>query len=197
MNQRRTLLALIAVATVASAPACGSPGKGAPQASEPAATKAHTTTQPLEFVSKRYDFRVTLTGEWTEQDAQIDWDGKKLQGLDSPAFTNFTDPVTGRTLVAGVAPVARGTQLIDWQADMVRAAPSVCSDTSSVVKTTLDGEPALAWTATCSDGYDVNKLATVHGERGYMVFLPSKSANDNAEDAQVFESIRRSFRFTR
>ena len=79
---------------------------------------------------------------------------------------------------------------------MVRAAPSVCSDTSSVRETTLDGDPALAWTATCSDGYDVNKLAAVHGERGYMVFLPSMAANDNAKDQQVFESIRQSFRFT-
>lgn len=199
MNQKRAfLLPLIAIATAVSASACGASGNPPPtQRAGPTATQALTTTPPpQEFVSKRYDFHVTLTKDWSEHDAQLNWDGKQLQGLQSPAFANFSDSATGRTLVAGAAPVARGTRLADWQAAMVRAAPSVCSDTSSVRETTLDGDPALAWTATCSDGYDVNKLAAVHGERGYMVFLPSMAANDNAKDQQVFESIRQSFRFT-
>jgi hypothetical protein len=80
---------------------------------------------------------------------------------------------------------------------MVRAAPAVCSESSSAEETTLDGEPALAWTAKCSDGYDVNKLAALHGRRGYMILLASPTAHDDAEDRQIFESMRRSFRFTR
>jgi hypothetical protein len=50
----------------------------------------------------------------------------------------------------------------------------------STETTTLDGEPALAWTAKCSDGYDVNKLAALHGQRGYMSLLPSATASDDA-----------------
>ena len=80
---------------------------------------------------------------------------------------------------------------------MVRAAPPISSESSSVEQTTFGGEPALAWTATCSDGYDVNKLATRHGTRGYMILLASPTANDDAENRRVFESIRRSFHFTR
>ena len=79
---------------------------------------------------------------------------------------------------------------------MVRAAPSVCSDSSAVKKTTLGGEPALTWTASCSDGYDVNKLVALHGKHGYMIFLPSNATNDDAVDRRIFESICRSFRFT-
>jgi hypothetical protein len=79
---------------------------------------------------------------------------------------------------------------------MFAAAPSVCSQSSSLEKTTLGGDPALAWTATCSDGYDVNKIATLHGGRGYIMFLASNAANDNAGDRQLFESIRQSVRFT-
>ena len=204
MEQRRAfLLALIAIVTVAAAVACGSSGnKPARQASptQPTATQAVTPTQPpaapQEFVSKRYDFRVTLTKDWSGEDASFDWDGKMLQGIGSPAFANFAD-LEGRTLVAAAAPVAKRTQLAAWRSAMVRAAPSACSESSSVEKTTLGGEPALAWTATCSDGYDVNKLAALHGNRGYMIFLPSPDTNDDAVDRRIFESIRRSFRFTR
>jgi hypothetical protein len=63
--------------------------------------------------------------------------------------------------------------LAEWSAAMVRAAPPACSDSSAAEKTTLGGEPALAWTATCSDGYDVDKLAILHRTRGYMVLLAS------------------------
>jgi hypothetical protein len=195
-HERPFLLALIAIATLASSPACGSSGDDrARQATEPTATETLSTTQPQEFVSTRYDFRVTLTKDWTEHDAQIDWDGKKLQGIDSPAFTNIDDPATGRTLVAAAAPVAPGTQLADWQVAMVAAAPSFCSN-SSATETTLDGAPALAWSGVCGDGFDVIKVAALHGERGYMLFMPSKSANDNAEDRRIFTSVRQSFRFT-
>jgi hypothetical protein len=200
-------LALIAIATVASAAACGSSGsKPAVQATQsaptqPTATQAVTTTRPASppqrFMSQRYGFRLTLTKDWSEDDALVDWNGKKLQGLGSAAFANFTDPATGRTLVAAAARVAKGMGLAEWRAAMVRAAPAVCSESSSVEETTLAGEPALAWTATCSDGYDVNKLAALHGTRGYMILLASPTANDNAEDRRTFESIRRSFRFTR
>jgi hypothetical protein len=194
---RACLLTLIAMATMAAAPACGSSGdKPATQATEPMGSQTPTTTQAQGFLSNRYGFRVTLTEDWSEEDARDDWDGKMLQGVASPAFTNFTDPATGRTLVAAAAPVAKGMQLADWRADMVRAAPPVCSDSASAEKTTLGGEPALAWTSTCSDGYDVNVLAALHGERGYVIFLASETASDNAQDRRVFESMRQSFRFT-
>lgn len=160
-------------------------------------TAASTAATPRQFTSARYGFRVTLTSAWTEQDAQVDWDGKKLQGIGSPAFANFTDPVDGRTLVTGAAPVAKGTQLSQWRSSMVRAAPEVCTEAAATEQTTLGGEPALTWTATCSDGYNVTKLAAVHDHRGYMIFLPSASTNDIVLDRAVFESVRKSFSFTR
>jgi hypothetical protein len=79
---------------------------------------------------------------------------------------------------------------------MVRAAPTVCAESSSVEKTTLGGEPALSWTANCSDGYDVNKVAALHGARGFMILLASPTADNHAGNRRVFESIRRSFRFS-
>ena len=66
----------------------------------------------------------------------------------------------------------------------------VCRDT------TLGGEPALLWTLKCSDGYDVIHLVALHGDRGYMFYMGSSTANDDAEDLRIFDEARQSFRFT-
>ena len=202
IHKRRAFpLALMTIATAATAAACGSSeSKPAGQAAstQPKATQA-TTTRPAarvqKFTSKQYSFRVTLTKDWSENDAVVAWNGKKLQGLDSAAFANFNDPAD-RTLAAAAARVARGTALAKWKAAMVRAAPAGCSNSSSVEQTTLGGEPALAWTSTCSDGAYVHKLATVHGGRGYVILFASAHLHDDPRTRHIFESIRRSFRFT-
>jgi hypothetical protein len=139
---------------------------------------------------------VTLAGDWSEQDASRAWNGKELQGTDSPEFANFNEPA-GRTLVAGAARVAKGMRLPEWRAAMVRAAPDGCTDPSTARRTSLGGEPALAWTSTCVEGYKVkvDKIAALHRGRGYILLLPSPTANGGAENRRVFESIRRSFRF--
>ena len=87
-------------------------------------------------------------------------------------------------------------KLAGWRAAMVRAAPAICSESPSVEGTTLGGEPALAWRARCTDG-DAIKIAALHGTRGYIAFLDLQLPNDDTEDRRIFESIRRSFRFTR
>jgi len=161
-------------------------------------TGATTATAASEgtFTSERYGFRVTPPEDWSGADAEADWDGKELEELSSPRFARFEDWHTGRTLVAAAAPVPEGMELAEWRAAMVRATPAVCPDPSPVEETTLGGEPALAWTHPCTDGYDVNKLAALHGTRGYIIFLASRTANDDAEDRRIFESIRSSFDFT-
>src|SRR5436190_22969146 len=110
VHRRAFTIAPIAIATVAAAAACGSSGaKPAAQATHPVATHA-TNAQPVSttrssaptqrFVSQRYGFRVTLTADWSETDAHVDWNGKKLQGLTSPAWARFTDSTADRTLAA-------------------------------------------------------------------------------------------------
>jgi hypothetical protein len=204
-HERRAFpLALMAIATVAAVEGCGSTGsKPASQAAptQPTATKAVATTHPAapaqKFTSQKYGFRVALTEGSSEDDATVAWNGTKLQGLDSAAFANFTDRATNRTLSVAAALVAPAMVLAKWRAAMVRAAPAFCSQSSSAEQTTLGGEPALAWTAKCDDGYYVYKLATLHRKRGYMMLFASPTAKPKAEDRLIFESIRRSFSFTR
>lgn len=192
-------LALIAITSLTAAAACGSsPSNPAAHAAATTPPTTHAVTAASQsFISQRYSFRVVLTKGWSEHDAVVDWNGKKLQGLDSAAFANFTDLTTHRTLVVGAAPIAKRMGLAQWRAAIVRAAPSVCSESSSADATALGGEPALAWTATCSDGYAVNKLAVLHAARGYVVLLASPTGHNRAENRRAFESVRRSFRFTR
>jgi hypothetical protein len=193
LSRRALVLALIAAAAAGCGWSGGQPAAQATQAAAAAqATQAAATAQ--EFISERYGFRITLTGDWSGVDALLDWDGENLQGLHSPAFATFSNPATGRTLVAAAAH-AEGMELAEWRAAMVRAAPPICSESSSDEETALGGEPALAWIATCSDG-DAIKLAALHGSRGYIIFMDSQTAKD-AEDRRIFESIRNSFRFTR
>ena len=193
--------ALTAIATVAVMTACASSGSrpGTQAAStRPAATQASTTTASTtqEFVSKRYDFAVTLPHDWSEADAAVDWGGKYLAGPGSAQFTDLADPRGSRTLMAAAAKVPTGMQLAEWQAAMVRGTPPVCSQSPSAETTTLGSEPAVAWTVKCSDGFDAIQLAALHGDRGYVFYLGSDTANDDAEDRRIFEGIRQSFRFT-
>ncbi len=193
--------ALSALATAAVMTACSSPGghagtQAAP--TQPAGTQASTTraSTPKEFVSKRYHFAVTLPQDWSEVDALFAWDGRELQSPGSPFFANFTAPTSNRTLMAASATVPKGMQLADWQAAMVRGHLSSCSEPSPAEATTLGGEPALAWTEKCDSGtVNSNKVAALHGGRGYMIYMPSAAAND-AEDRRIFEGMRQSFRFT-
>lgn len=196
--RRVVLLGLMPVVLMTAA--CASQSSGAGRTSQPSTPHVIATTpaaaQAKDFVSNRYGFRVTLTTDWSGSDAQSGWDGKQLQGLQSPLFADYFDQVTDRAYAVGAAPVAKGTGLATWRAAMVRAAPSACSDSPSTEKTTLGGEPALAWTATCSDGFEVHKLATVHGDRGYMTLLASTTGSDKAAAMRDFEAIRQSFHFS-
>jgi hypothetical protein len=191
----------LACALLVIGPACSgdeddAAGTETPATNETGATSTTTAPEGM-FMSERYGFRMTPPEDWSEADAVADWDGKVLEDLSSPRFARFIDPTTRREFVAAAAPVAEGMDLAEWRAAMVRATPAVCPNPSPVEETTLGGEPAMAWTHTCTDGYDVNKLAALHGGRGYIIFLASPTANDDAEDRRIFESIRSSFLFTR
>jgi hypothetical protein len=202
-QQRAFLLALTGIAAVACGSSANKPAAQATQAvpTQPRTTQAASRTPAAPpsraFTSRRYGFRVTLTKGWSGHDALVNWNGKKLQGLDSPAFANFTDPATGQSIAAAAARVAAGMGLAEWRAAMIRAAPAICSESPSATKTTLDGEPALAWTNTCSDGYNANKIAAAHGTRGYIILLASPAGISHAENRRTFDSIRRSFHFAR
>lgn len=84
--------------------------------------------------------------------------------------------------------------LAHWQAMMVELAPAICTDSKPPAEATLDGEEALTWTATCSDG-DAIKLAVLHGGRGYMVLFDSPTSENWDDRWRAFDALIGSFRF--
>ena len=160
-------------------------------------TPATTTApKPKDFVSDKYKFAVTMTDAWAEVDATIDWDGQHISGPGSPQMANIDDFNTDRTLMGASAAVPPGTPLADWQAAMVRGTPGECTAPTSVETTTLGGEPALIWSVKCSDGIDATHIAALHGGKGWVFYMGSAAANDDAEDQKIFDQARQSFRFT-
>jgi hypothetical protein len=188
---RAFLPALIAIATGTGAAACGSSGS----------TTTTGPAPPQTLASQPYGFRVTLTPNWEEQDAQVDWNGKGLPDLSDPAWADFTDTVTGNELSVVSAPTGMG--LAGFKAAMQAAelsspgASHKCSASSSAAQTSVGGESALEWTSACASGDHVNNLAVLHGTHGYLIVLATHPGSNAAENRRVFESIRQSFRFTR
>lgn len=192
----RRALVLVLIPVVMILAACASPRTNATSNGGPSttATKKPTTGTHL-FVSHRYHFQLSLPKDWSGVDAQAPWDGKALQGQQSPAFADFTDARTDRVFTIGAAPPERGLQLAAWRAAMVRGVLPGCVDSNPVKDATLGGEPALTWTATCPDLHPV-KFAVVHGGRGYAAIFEPNGSTMNAEDMRVFNSIIQSFHFT-
>ncbi|MCU1472894.1 hypothetical protein [Amnibacterium sp.] len=195
MGQRSAFtLGLIALVMVTAG--CASPATKATSQPRPTPTVTATLTSGAhEFVSKRYHFRLTLPQGWSGVDAQDVWDGKALQGQESPAFADFADSKTQRVFTIGAAPAAKGIQLTPWRAAVVRGVRAGCVDARTAKKVVLGDEPALTWTATCGEVNPV-KFAFVHGDRGYAAIFEASGSSMNAADLAVFDSIRRSFRFT-
>jgi hypothetical protein len=193
---QRSAFTLGLIALVLVSAGCASPATKAGSQSRPTTTVTTTPTSgPHEFVSKRYHFRLTLPQGWSGVDAQDVWDGKALQGQQSPAFADFADSNTERVFTIGAAPAVKGIRLTPWRAAVVRGVATGCVDPRAAKNTTLGGEPALTWTTTCGDVHPV-KFAVVHQERGYAAIFEASGSTMNAADLAVFDSIRRSFRFT-
>jgi hypothetical protein len=162
---------------------CGS-GKSGPSPTNPA-----TET----FVSDRYDFSVVLPSGSVSQDATVDWDGSCLCGLGSPVWASAS--VEGRSLVVAATAADPDMDLRRWRTMMVGLAPSSCHDSEDAIATTLGGADALQWTASCSDGYHVIKLAALHDGRGYVVLLASPTSERSTDNQKTFDALIGSFTF--
>jgi hypothetical protein len=193
---RLTITASLCVSLVAAGCASAVPGPSStkPQA-ETSAVPAPSSTKPQAetFVSDRYGFSITLpTGSVTIH-ATKDWDASCLCGLDDPTWDRAL--VDDRTVVVGATAVESAMDLVRWRARMVELAPTVCHDSGAASKATIGGGDALEWTASCSDGYQVIKLAALHGGRGYVVLFASPSNDGLADNQTAFDSLLRSFEY--
>ena len=178
---RLNIAALLCLALLAAGCASAVPG--------PSSTKPQAET----FVSDRYGFSITLPTGSSTRHATVDWDASCLCGLDDPTWDQAS--VDGRTLVVGATGVDAAMDLARWRARIVELAPAVCHDSEAATEVTIGGEDALEWTASCSDGFNVIKLAALHGGRGYVVLFASPSSDGLADNQTAFDSLMSSFEY--
>lgn len=178
---RLTIVASLCVALVAAGCASAVPG--------PSSTKPLAET----LVSDRYGFSITLPTGSSKRHATVDWDASCLCGLDDPTWDQAS--VDGRTLVVGATAVDSAMDLARWRARIVELAPAFCHDSEAATEVSIGGENALEWTASCSDGFNVIKLAALHGGRGYVVLLASPSSDGLADNQTAFDSLMSSFEY--
>jgi hypothetical protein len=155
----------------------------------PSSTKPQAET----FVSDRFGFSITLPTGSTTRHATADWDASCLCSLEDPTWDWAS--VDGRTLVVSATAVDPTMDLARWRARMVELAPGVCDESPAATRVTIGGEDALEWTASCSDGFKVIKLAALHGGRGYVVLLASPTSDGLAANQAAFDSLMSSFEY--
>jgi hypothetical protein len=184
-------VALVAVGCVPAVPGASSTKtQAATSVPSPSSTKPQAET----FVSDRYGFSITLPTGSVTRHATVGWDASCLCGLGDPTWDSAVI-VGNRTLVVAATAVDSAMDLPRWRARIVALAPDICHESEAATSVTIGGEAALEWTASCSDGYNVIKLAALHRGRGYVVLFASLTGEPLADNQTAFDSIMSSFEY--
>ena len=188
------VVGLLAMVTAIGMVACGGSSSGG--ASAGSSSAATTSARAKQFTSTEYPYRVQLTEDWTAIFAIDKWTPTTQLSLYIPSFDRYDDG-KGRILHVGAARFSNGTSLQQLRESIISATPPSCSDSSSVSRTSLGGEPALVWTGSCpSDAMNTIKLAALHGGMGYAFILLSPTQYQQADDQGIFDAARGTFGFT-
>jgi hypothetical protein len=152
------------------------------------------------FVSKRYGYSIVLPGsssDWSANFASSTWSSDEIPSRNDLRLDTLADLRRGGLyLIAARRPPA-GKTLEKWTDFVVSARPSECAlrGPKQLLKSTLDGTPALVVTWSCPEGYWVIVITALHAGRGYFVLLASPTNLSRASDQRRFDAARRSFRF--
>ena len=151
------------------------------------------------FVSKLYRYSIVLDGrpnDWQASFAQVAWSTGRIDpGL--PAFDTFTERQSQRTYVIGARRLPNGSTLENWTSFVISKRPLHCLAVppSRSRESTLSGAQARLFTFSCTDGYSVKAITTLHAHSGYFVFVASPTSLSLASDRRAFVAAHRSFRF--
>lgn len=172
-----------------------------PFSASPTPTPAPSSTPPTRqaFTSDLYGYQLLLPAQWEGAAASTRWSSGAIEGMcANSGWDCFTDlSGNGRRLEVAAIQLAAGTTLEEWHAQIDATTPAICKDTDQGAETTLDGEPAIAWHATCADeGLNAIDLVAIHGTRGFLVVLTTPKGLGIEDDEPTFTSILADFHFT-
>ncbi len=163
-------------------------------ANPPSPTVSRRT--PQTFTSGLYAFDLVVPSAWQIQPATTAWISGALEGRCPTDWDCFSDTTEARTLAVAAIDVTPSTTLADWQAKIRASSPAGVTDSDPPGETTLDGQPALTWTAASADeGVDVIKLVALDGTRAYAALFVSPMTASLAADQAAFDAIIGTFQF--
>jgi hypothetical protein len=169
-------------AFVLGAAACGN-GSPSPTTS---------SRSPTTFVSEHYRYSMALTPGSAMSSAQAHkaWSGSTPFPSD-PAFDQIFDRKNFSSYMVAAKRLPPGWSLRRWAAFTISITVPPCSfEKGTMTRSTLGGEPALAYELKCAEGV-FRQLAAVHDRRGYLFI----DVPPNAGDQRAFDIARRSFHF--
>jgi hypothetical protein len=176
------LLAALAAATAANA--------ARSQPSHAQLARGTSTT----YISKRYGYKIGLSGQYTMIQALLQWDGSFPFG--ASGMVDITLDSHDRKFIVAAKRVPPGMSLARWQAFVVGVKRQNCTRLRNFRSTSLGGVPAREFVNTCP-GYDVITLAALHKGRGYLLEYLAPTNSSAASDRRTYEAGRRAFQFTR
>jgi hypothetical protein len=161
--------------------------------SQPANAR-HVLRGTTAYISKRYGYKIALTGQYTMIQALLQWDGSFPFG--SSGMVDITLDSHDRKFIVAAKRVPPGMSLARWQAFVVGVKRQNCTRLRNFRSTSLGGVPAREFVNTCP-GYDVITLAALHKGRGYLLEYLAPTNSSAASDRRTYEAGRRAFQFTR
>jgi hypothetical protein len=179
-------------ALAAAIAAVGLAAETAPASSDAAVGASAASTK---FVSRRYGYEITLPERWRATYARRAWTGK-FPLMDSGEVDFFEDRREHFFLVAATR-LRAGTSLREWErahAAVMTRSP-YCERSRAFRSTRLGGVAAREFQNRCLV-HDAIVVAAAHRGRGYTFQLVSPRRNTAVSDRRIFDTGRRSFRFT-
>jgi len=145
------------------------------------------------YISKRYGYRIGLSGQYTMIQALLQWDGSFPFG--ASGMVDITIDAHDRKFIVAAKRVSSGMSLARWQAFVVGVKRQNCTRLRNFRSTSLGGVPAREFVNNCP-GYDVITLAALHKGRGYLLEYLAPTQFSAASNRRTYDAGRRSLRFS-
>jgi hypothetical protein len=145
------------------------------------------------YISKRYGYKLTLSGQYTMIQALLQWDGSFPFG--ASGMVDITIDSHDRKFIVAAKRVSPGMSIARWQAFVVGVKRQNCARLRNFRSTSLGGVAAREFVNSCPD-YNVITLAALHKRRGYLLEYLAPTQFSVASNRRTYEAGRRAFRFS-
>lgn len=168
---------------------------------------AEASPRGTAFVSYRYGYSITLPTGWDGNKALEDLKPGQIPGPQDESVDRYepgpgckegqcgTDSAATVTLFVGAAPTEAGLDEYSrtFPKELAQRFPP-CGKPTSRENSTVDGEPAVLMSWSCSDGYFVMNLLSIHAGMGFIIGWVGTEGTEK-QQRETFEAALSTFAF--